>query len=233
MPPNEPFIFFDSDTLITGELARLDVDFARPSASMRREGLADTAALRPGYTEIWQSLYDRFGLDFTASLDLDQPTSIGNAICISMPAGSLGADPRAFAGVFWNTRPRSAMSRARRWPARPSTHGLAGGAAVDRARAWRRPPRSGAGRSRRCGKLPLPQSSLLYAREPDAVLDLIEELVADPRIAPLLQGDEAVARLIKGGEGRRVIRPIFAGQNPPATEQAMRHRLRRDGLWFR
>mgnify|MGYP003465418366 CR=1 FL=1 len=46
-------------------------------------------------------------------------------------------------------------------------------------------------------------------------------------------GGTATGRLIAGGEGRRVIRPMFAGQNPAPTEQAMRHRLRRDGLWFR
>ena len=36
--PDAPFLFLDTDTLITGDLAALEMDFARPSASMRREG---------------------------------------------------------------------------------------------------------------------------------------------------------------------------------------------------
>ncbi len=36
--PDQPFLFLDTDTLITGDLATLEIDFAKPSASMRREG---------------------------------------------------------------------------------------------------------------------------------------------------------------------------------------------------
>ncbi|MDN5567229.1 MAG: hypothetical protein L0G27_00505, partial [Paracoccus sp. (in: a-proteobacteria)] len=38
LPPKEPFIFFDTDTLITGPLDQVKFNFKRPSASMRREG---------------------------------------------------------------------------------------------------------------------------------------------------------------------------------------------------
>ena len=37
LPEGEPFIFFDTDTLITGKLSEVPFDFDRPSASMRRE----------------------------------------------------------------------------------------------------------------------------------------------------------------------------------------------------
>ena len=75
--------------------------------------------------------------------------------------------------------------------------------------------------------------SLLYGRESDAVLALIEELAAGPVVAPLLRDDEAARRLIYGGEGRSLLRPMFVDEIPPSTEQAMRNRLRREGLWFR
>ena len=75
--------------------------------------------------------------------------------------------------------------------------------------------------------------SLLYARESDAVIALIEELAADPRIAPLLAGDEAMQRLVVMGEGRSRIRPLFAGEDPAPQEKAARQRLRRAELWFR
>jgi len=74
LPKGEPFVFFDTDTLITGPIDQISFDFDRPSASMRREGTWPTIELYgPGYTEIWKSLYDRFGLDFEATLDLSQP----------------------------------------------------------------------------------------------------------------------------------------------------------------
>src|SRR6056297_1718878 len=36
MPAGEPFVFFDSDTLVTGDLGAVPFDFERPAASMRR-----------------------------------------------------------------------------------------------------------------------------------------------------------------------------------------------------
>ena len=38
LPKGEPFVFFDTDTLITGELSSVPFDFDRPAASLRREG---------------------------------------------------------------------------------------------------------------------------------------------------------------------------------------------------
>ncbi len=38
LPKGEPFLFFDTDTLITGPVSEVPIDFSRPYASMRREG---------------------------------------------------------------------------------------------------------------------------------------------------------------------------------------------------
>ncbi|WP_428541728.1 hypothetical protein [Profundibacter sp.] len=74
LPKGEPFVFFDSDTLITGPLSKVAFDFDHPAASMRREGTWPELELYgPGYSETWKSLYDRFGLDFDSSLDTSQP----------------------------------------------------------------------------------------------------------------------------------------------------------------
>ena len=74
LPKGEPFVFFDTDTLITGDLNVVPFDFDRPSASLRREGTWPHPQLYgPGYTGLWKSLYDKFGLDFESSLDLNQP----------------------------------------------------------------------------------------------------------------------------------------------------------------
>ncbi len=38
MPAGEPFVFFDTDTLITGDLVIVGFDFTKPAASMKPEG---------------------------------------------------------------------------------------------------------------------------------------------------------------------------------------------------
>jgi hypothetical protein len=71
LPESEPFLFLDTDTLVTGDLGAVAFDFTRPAASMRREGTWPVEDLYwPGYAATWKSLYDRFGLDFDSSLDL-------------------------------------------------------------------------------------------------------------------------------------------------------------------
>ena len=74
LPADEAFVFFDSDTLITGDISMVPFDFTRPAASMNRTGTWPVEDLYwPGYTAIWKSLYDKFGLDFASSLDVSQP----------------------------------------------------------------------------------------------------------------------------------------------------------------
>jgi len=70
-------VFFDTDTLITGALNDVPFDFDRPSASLRVEGTWPQPQLyEAGYTHIWKSLYQRFGLDFASSLDMEQPDEV-------------------------------------------------------------------------------------------------------------------------------------------------------------
>jgi hypothetical protein len=74
LPAGTPFVFFDTDTLITGDSAKVTFLFSRPSASMCGFATWPVEELYwPDYTAIRKSLYDRFGLDFQSSLDLGQP----------------------------------------------------------------------------------------------------------------------------------------------------------------
>lgn len=72
----EPFVFFDSDTLMTGNLAEVPFDFHHPSGSLRREATwPKVIAGGPDCHAIWKSLYDRFGLNFATSLNPKHPMS--------------------------------------------------------------------------------------------------------------------------------------------------------------
>ena len=74
LPEGEPFVFFDTDTLILGDLAQIPFDFDRPTASTRVTNTwPKTELYGPSLSQTWKALYDRFDLDFEASLDLDQP----------------------------------------------------------------------------------------------------------------------------------------------------------------
>ncbi|MDQ7262298.1 hypothetical protein NM680_10890 [Paracoccus sp. PS-1] len=235
LPPGEPFVFFDSDTLVTGPLERLSLDFARPSASMRRSATwPEPPPYGPGYGAIWKSLYDRFGLDYESSLDRSQPDEHWERYLYFNAGWFFGADPQEFGRRFldWalaiRDDPGEALACQSLDPwldqvALPLViHSLGGGRPG--------PELAGLDGWATCHYRNL---SLLYARESDAVVALIEELAADPRIAPLLADDEAARHLIAEGAGRSRIRPLFAGEDPPPTEKAMRQRLRRAGLWFR
>ncbi len=69
-----PFVFFDTDTIITGAIDTVEFDFDRPSASMARENTWPVPPLYgPGYLEIWKAIYDRFDVPFEPTLDLTEP----------------------------------------------------------------------------------------------------------------------------------------------------------------
>ena len=101
LPKGEPFVFFDSDTLITGEASDIPFDFSRPGASLRVEGTWPKPELYgPGYAETWKSLYDKFDLDFESSLDLSQPDEYWRRYLYFNAGYFYGPCPNAFGSRF-------------------------------------------------------------------------------------------------------------------------------------
>ena len=234
LPAGAPFVFFDSDTIVTGALDRVPFDFSRPSASMRRTGTWPEPPLYgPDFNAIWKSLYDRFGLDFASTLDLSQPDNHWERYLYFNAGWFFGADPHEFGRrmLDWALQIREMPGDALACQSLDPwldqivlplvVHSLGGGRPG--------PELSGLDGEASCHYRNL---SLLYAREADATVALVEELLADPRIAPVCAEDDAVIRLVLGGEGRGTIRSMFdPASNPP--EQPVRHQLKRAGLWFR
>lgn len=233
LPAGEPFVFFDTDTLVLGDLAAVPFDFSRPSASMRREGTWPVEEnYWPGYTATWKALYDRFGLDFAGSLDLSQPDEYWERYLYFNAGWFLGADPAAFGARFLDYAlsirkdppPELVLQPLDPWldqVALPLViHSLGGG----RPRAeltgldggvtchWRRLP-------------------LLYARESDAVVALLERIAARPEVRRLLRDWVPAKRMIYKGEGARA-RALFDRAALPRQERTIRQRLRAEGLWL-
>ncbi|WP_246026683.1 hypothetical protein [Paracoccus luteus] len=231
--PGRPFLFLDSDTVVTGDIDAVPFDFARPTASMRREFTWPAPPLYgPDMAAIWDALYRRFGLDMAGSLDPAQPVDHWERHLYFNAGWFIGADAGPFGRRFtdWavavRDEPGDALASQSLDPWLDQIvlplviHSLGGG----------RPGPELAGMdgavTTHYRNLPL-----LYARGPAAAVDEIEAIAALPQIAPLLDG-WAPARLIRDGIGRRRIAPMFAGEPVPPREQAIRHRLRQEDLWL-
>lgn len=234
LPEGEPFLFLDSDTLILGDLARVRFDFARPSASMRRTGTWPVPPLYgPGYGAIWRSLYDRFGLDYAATLDLAQPDEHWERYLYFNAGWFLGADPRAFGQRFGDwaqavlADPGDALACQRldvhldQIVLPLVIHSLGGG-------------RPGAELAGMDGAVTCHYRylSLLYARESDAAVAAMEALADETPARRALRDWGAFRQLVLRKAGARRIRPMFDRDDLP-PEAVIRKALKQAGYWSR
>lgn len=234
LPAGEPFVFFDTDTIFTAPIAEVTFDFARPAASMRREGTWPQVPLYgPGYGGIWKSLFDRFGLDFDGSLDLGQLDEYWQRYLYFNAGWFFHQDPHAFGKRFldYSLSIRDgeiaalACQSLDPWldqVALPLViHSFGGGRPG--------PDLSGLDGAVSCHYRALP---LLYARESDRVVQVLEELAATNRIKKVLRDHEPTKRLVYQGQGRSV-RALFDRADLPRREQAIRNKIKAAGLWIR
>ncbi|MGR3566679.1 MAG: hypothetical protein ACU0CN_02910 [Pseudooceanicola nanhaiensis] len=234
LPAGENFLFLDTDTLITGELTEVPFDFDRPTASLRREGTWPRLELYgPGYGAIWKSLYDRFGLDYESSLDRSQPDEYWQRYLYFNAGFFFYRDPQAFGELFLryalairDTPPRALeLQSLDPWldqVALPLViHALGGGRDT-------LPPGLMDG-AVTCHYRVLP---LLYAREGDRAVEVLERVAAPQPVKKVLKQYEPMLRMIYQGRGAKV-RAMFDRDNLPRKEQAIRNRLKREGFWMR
>lgn len=234
LPEGEPFVFFDSDTLITDELSAVPFDFQRPSASLRVTGTWPKPTLYgPGYSGIWKSLYDRFGLDFASSLDLSQPEEYWKRYLYFNAGYFYGACPRVFGRRFLD------YARSVRDDLPPELIGQSLDPWLDQIVLPLVIHALGGGRDALPAGYLDGQSSchyrlfpLLYARESDQVVTLLHEIAAPNRIKKVLKLHEPIKRMVYQGRGEKV-RALFDQDNLPRREQAIRNRIRSEGFWMR
>ena len=234
LPADTPFVFFDTDTLITGDLTEVPFDFDRPSASRRVEGTWPEIELYgPGYTATWKSLYDRFGLDFDSSLDLNWPDEYWRRYLYFNAGFFYYRDPAEFGRRFLdyalsirdNRPPELVCQSLDPWLdqiALPLViHGLGGGRDALPA-GW-------LDGSHSCHYRVLP---LAYAREDQRVIDTLERISAPNKIKKILKGYDPIKRMIYQGKGAKA-RALFDRANLPRKEQVIRNTLKREKLWLR
>lgn len=234
LPKGEPFVFFDTDTLITGDLSAVPFDFERPSASLRREGTWPHPQIYgPGYTGLWKSLYDKFGLDFESSLDLNQPDEYWRRY-LYFNAGffyykcphEFGARFLEYALAIRDTPPVELCAQSfDPWLdqiALPLViHSLGGGRDTL--------PEGLLDGSVSCHYRFLP---LLYARESDHAVAVLEHVTAPNKLKKVLKTYDPIKRIVYQGRGTKA-RALFDRDNLPRKEQAIRNRLKSNGYWMR
>lgn len=235
LPEGEPFVFFDTDTLITGDLAGVGFDFDRPSASMRVEGTwPEPQPYIATYEAIWRSLYDRFGLDYEGSLDLSEPSEHWRRHLYFNAGWFFGACPREFGRRFLDyaravqAEPGEMLASQSLWPwldqiCLPLVISSFGGGRPG-------PELAGLDGKVSCHYRTLP---LLYARESDRVIEVLEEIATEKRLKPLLRDWEQVRLMTYQGKGKKRVRGLFDLEDLPGREQVIRSTLKREGLWLR
>ena len=232
--PDAPFLFLDTDTLITGSFDEIGFDFTKPSASMRREGTWPVLELYgPGYAAIWAALYAKFGLDFASSLDLSQPDEYWQRYLYFNAGWFFHQSPREFGARFLDyalqvrdDRPAELVCQALDpWLDQVVLplviHSFGGGRPG--------PCLSGLDGGVTCHYRTLP---LLYARESDLVVQVLEEVAGGNAVKKVVRDYEPFKKMIYQGKGAQV-RALFDRDDLPRREQMIRNAIKRAGLWVR
>ncbi len=234
LPPDSPFVFFDTDTLFLDRLDRVPFDFDRPTASAAVRGTWPVPTLYgPGYTAIWRALYDRFGLDFERTLDRTQPDEHWARYLYFNAGWFFHRDPRRFHRLYLryarsihdDPPAELALQPLDPWldqVALPLViHALGGGRGT-------LPPGLLDG-AVSCHWRVLP---LFYARESADKIAWMEAVAAPNRVKTVLKAYAPFRRMIYQGRGHKA-RALFDRDGLPRREQAIRNRIRRAGLWMR
>lgn len=234
LPEGEPFVFFDSDTLITGPISTIPFDFDRPCASLKAEGTWPEIELYgPSYGEIWKSLYGKFGLEFENTLDLDQPDEYWKRYLYFNAGFFFYKCPKLFGERFMqyaldikSNPPKAAeLQSFDPWldqVALPLVIHSFGG-------ARRTIPEDTLDGAMSCHYRTFP---LLFARESDDVIAKLQNASAPNWIKKVLKEYEPMKRMVFQNKGQKV-RDMFDQDNLPLREKMIRNRIKKAKLWMR
>jgi hypothetical protein len=234
LPEGEPFVFFDTDTLVTGPLSQVPFDFDRPSASLKREGTWPQPELYgPSHAELWGALYDRFGLDITPTLDPSYPADYWKHYMYFNAGWFFYLCPKQFGDRFLeyalevrDRRPEALMCQEI-YPWLDQIvlplviHSLGG--------ARQTLPEGLLDGATTCHYRVFP---LLYAQEADRVIDVLETVSAPNKIKRVLKGYEPIKKMVFQRKGHKV-RALFDQDHLPRRQQIIRNRIKKEGLWMR
>ena len=234
LPAGEPFVFFDTDTLVLDDITKVPLKFTKPQASMRRENTWPKLELYgPGYNEIWGSLYRKFDLDFASSLDTSKPDEYWRRYLYFNAGWFFYKDPAAFGKRFAeyalairDDAPGALVCQS----LDPWLDQVALPLVIHSFKGGRNTlPEGLLDGTVTCHYRVLP---LLYARESDRVVEVLESVAAPNKLKKVLKQYDPIKRMIYQKRGHKV-RALFDRDNLPRKEQAIRNTIKREGFWLR
>jgi hypothetical protein len=118
LPPEHPFMFLDSDTIVTGRLSLADFDFAQPRLKIANPNWPVLGNSPYTVAEIWSSLYEFFGLDPAEYVDSNcdvnshrcYPYYQANAMYFA-EAGRFGSMMLEMAKQLWSQQPEPVQTQ--------------------------------------------------------------------------------------------------------------------------
>ncbi|QUS34993.1 hypothetical protein [Falsirhodobacter algicola] len=232
--PDAPFLFLDTDTLITGSFADVQFDFARPSASMKRENTWPQEELYgPTTGQTWRALYDHFGVPFAPTLAEDEPEDHWERYLYFNAGWFFHQSPAAFGERYadwarrvWHDRPEVLECQ----PIFPWLDQIVLPLVIASFGGGRPGPElDGMDGRVTCHWRLMP---LLYAREEDRVVEVLHKVTKDNHLKKVLKAWPAMRKMIYQGQGDEV-RALFDRRALPRKEQALRNAIKRAGLWTR
>lgn len=234
LPEGEPFVFFDTDTLVTGPISTVPFDFDKPCASLRREDTWPKPELYgPGYLEIWSALYQKFGLDIAPTIDESQPHEYWKRFLYFNAGWFFFRCPHEFRQRYLDYAlairddPPTELVCQELFPWLDQItlplviHAFGGGRQTI--------PDGLLDGAVTCHYRVFP---LLYAREADRVVDVLETVTAPNKIKKVLKAHDPIKRMVFQRKGHRV-RALFDREHLPAREQMIRNQIKRENLWMR
>ncbi|MGR3662412.1 MAG: hypothetical protein ACU0CA_14715, partial [Paracoccaceae bacterium] len=187
----------------------------------------------PGYAGIWKSLYDRFGLDFDSSLDTSQPDEYWRRYLYFNAGWFFYSCPKVFGQRYLDyaleirNDPGDALAAQSLNPwldqvALPLViHSFGGGRGTL--------PEGLLDGTVSCHYRTFP---LLYARESEATITLLDQIAAPNKLKKVLKQYEPIKRMVYQNRGQKV-RDLFDQDHLPRREQMIRNQIRKAGFWMR
>lgn len=234
LPEGEPFVFFDTDTMILDDPSRVPFDFDRPCASLNVEPTWPQIELYgPSMESIWKSVYDLVGLDFESAIDPSEPEGYWRRYPYYNAGYFHFRCPREFGLRFLDyalairdrTPDELVIQQLDPWldqVALPLVIHSFGGSRSALEPGW-----IDGTTSLHYRALPL-----LYAKASDAVISRFEELISPNKIKKVLKNHEPFKKLVYQQKGRKV-RELFDQNALPRKEQAIRNAIKAKKLWLR
>lgn len=231
LPKGAPFVFFDTDTLITGALDRLGG--IRATASLQVEPTWPRISLYgAGFAEIWGALYDRFGLDITPTLDTRFRADDWRRYMYFNAGWFTGPCPHEFGALFQHyatdiaASPPDTMATQALYPwldqiALPLVVAKLGGGRPDADTGLD-------------GALSVHYRALpvLYATGRDAAIEVLEQVTGAPHLWDIFNQYVSFRRMVFKHQGRelrtRIDRALL-----PQTYGALQRMIREMGDWVR